>query len=180
MHRNLLKGTRCYLVGHMQYAEGQSWRDWIQPKLESMGVTVFNPYQNNYVEKIDEGNHSREQMLKDIKEHKYDLVTSKMKTIRAYDLALVDKSDFIISYIIPEVASWGSQEEITLSIRQKKPLFLAVEGGKQKTSLWHFAQVPHEYIFDSVEEILNELEEIDKGEKYPDSSRWRLLLKDKR
>ena len=69
MHRNLLKGTRCYLVGHMQYAEGQSWRDWIQPKLESMGVTVFNPYQNNYVEKIDEGDHSREEMLKDIKEH---------------------------------------------------------------------------------------------------------------
>ena len=69
------------------------------------------------------------------------------------------------------------EEKISIAITKA---FLAVEGGKQKTSLWHFAQVPHEYIFDSVEEILNELEEIDKGEKYPDSSRWRLLLKDKR
>ena len=32
----------------------------------------------------------------------------------------------------------------------------------------------------TLEDVLNKLEEIDKGEKYPDSSRWRLLLKDKR
>ena len=180
MPQNLLRGTRCYLVGHMQYAEGQSWRDWIQPKLENIGITVFNPYKNNYVENIDEGTHTRDIMLKELEEGKYDVVTEKMKTIRSYDLALVDKSDFIISFIIPKIASWGSQEEITLANRQKKPLFMAVEGGKQEASLWHFAQVPHEYIFGSVEDIFGEIEKIDKGEKYPDSSRWRLLLKDKR
>ena len=180
MNLNLLKSTKCYLVGHMQYANGRAWRDTAQKHLESIGVTVFNPYKNPFIEKIDEGEFSREQMLKDLENGDYDLVREKMKKIRAYDLSLVDRSDFIIAHIIPKVASWGSQEEIVVANRAKKPIYVSVEGGKKKCSLWHFAQIPHEYIYDSVPDILDVISEIDNGTKDSDSSRWKLLLKSKR
>jgi len=180
MRPNLLKSTKCYLVGHMQYMDGQIWRDAAQKRLESIGVTVFNPYKNPFIEKIDEGPLSREQMLKDLENEDYDLVREKMKKIRSYDLSLVDRSDFIIAHLIPEVASWGSQEEIDVANRAKKPIFISVKGGKKKASLWHFGQIPHQYIYDSVSEILDVISEIDNGTKDSDSSRWKLLLKSKR
>ena len=44
-----------------------------------------------------------------------------MKQIRSYDLNLVDRSDFIIAHLFPEVASGGSAEEIVTAVRMKKP-----------------------------------------------------------
>ena len=180
MSLNLLKSTKCYLVGHMQYVNGQDWRDVAQKSLESIGVTVFNPYKNPFVEKIDEGPFSRELMLKELENEDYDLVRKKMKKIRSYDLSLVDRSDFIIAHLIPKVASWGSQEEISVANRAKKPIFLSIEGGKREASLWHFGQIPHQYIHDSVSEILDVISKIDNGTKDIDSSRWKLLLQNKR
>ena len=55
-----------------------------------------------------------------------------MRTVRTYDLNLVDRSDFIIAHIIPAVASWGSAEELVTAIRMKKPVFISMEGGKKK------------------------------------------------
>ena len=58
----------------------------------------------------------------------YDEITNRMKTIRSYDLNLVDRSDFIIAHLVPEVASWGSAEEIVTAVRMKKPIFISMEG----------------------------------------------------
>ena len=35
-----------------------------------------------------------------------------MSIVRSYDLNLVDRSDFIVAHILPDVASWGSAEEL--------------------------------------------------------------------
>ena len=35
--------------------------------------------------------------------------------------------------------------------------------------------IPHKYIYDSVEEVLDIIHQIDRGEKEADSDRWRLL-----
>jgi len=40
--------------------------------------------------------------------------------------------------------------------------------------------IPHNYIYDSVEEIMEMIKQIDSGEKKIDSDRWRLLRKDLR
>ena len=95
----------------------------------------------------------------------------------AYDLNLVDRSDFIIAHLVPDVASWGSAEEIVTAVRMKKPIFVSMEGGKAKTPLWMLGMLPHKYIYNSIEEIVNMLHAINSGNKPIDSDRWRLLQK---
>jgi hypothetical protein len=103
-----------------------------------------------------------------------------MSVIRSYDLNLVDRSDFIVAHLLPDVASWGSAEELVTAVRMKKPIFISMEGGKDKTPLWMMGMIPHNYIYNSIEEVLKIIKQIDSGEKTIDSDRWRLLRKDLR
>ena len=48
--------------------------------------------------------------------------------------AVEDIADFIIAHLVPDVASWGSAEEIVTAVRMKKPIFVSMEGGKDKKS----------------------------------------------
>lgn len=172
--------TRCYLVGHMQYADGRDWRDYVSTEMEAMGITVFNPYDKPFVKDVDEDEEAREKILKDMDNGHYNDVAKRMKQIRSYDLNLVDRSDFIIAHLLPEVASWGSAEELVTAVRMKKPVFVSMEGGKKKTPLWVMGMMPHHYIYDSVEDIVDMLKRINSGDKEIDSDRWRLLRKELR
>ena len=100
--------------------------------------------------------------------------------MRSYDLNLVDRSDFIIAHLLPEVASWGSAEELVTAVRMKKPIYISMEGGKHATPLWIMGMLPHHYIYDSIEEVVDMIKQIDCGEKSIDSDRWRLLRKELR
>ena len=55
-----------------------------------------------------------------------------------------------------------------------------MEGGKEATPLWMMGMVPHHYIYDSVEDIISMIKDIDDGKKEIDSDRWRLLREDLR
>ena len=55
-----------------------------------------------------------------------------------------------------------------------------MEGGKRKTPLWMMGMLPHHYIYDSIEEVVGMIKQIDTGEKNIDSDRWRLLKKELR
>lgn len=175
MSKNLLNKTKTYLVGHMQYLSGRNWREEIAKKLSPLGITSFDPYKKPFIKDVDEGENSRQEMDVWMKTKQYDRVTNKMKMVRAYDLNLVDRSDFIIAHLVPEVASWGSAEEIVTAVREKKPIFISMEGGKSKTPLWMLGMLPHKYIYNSLDEIVEMLNAIDSGQKEIDSDRWRLL-----
>jgi len=174
---NLLFRTKTYLVGHMQYLSGRDWRADATSKLSPLEITCFNPYEKPFVKDVEEDEETRDQMETWMKTKQYDRVTDRMKTVRAYDLNLVDRSDFIIAHLVPDVASWGSAEEIVTAVRMKKPVFVSMEGGKGKTPLWMLGMFPHKYIYNSVDEIIDMLYAIDSGEKEIDSDRWRLLQK---
>ena len=103
-----------------------------------------------------------------------------MRLVRSYDLNLVDRSDFIIAHLLPEVASWGSAEELVTAVRMKKPIFISMEGGKSQTPLWIMGMLPHHYIYDSVDDVLSMIHQINDGNKAIDSDRWRLLREDLR
>ena len=62
----------------------------------------------------------------------------------------------------------------------KKPVFVSMEGGKKKTPLWMMGMMPHHYIYDSVEEVVEMVKRIDDGCKKIDSDRWRLLKEELR
>jgi len=102
---NLLYRCRSYLVGHMQYANGESWRLKIAEAYEKMGIIVFDPYKKPFVEKIQEGEDTKAELQRLMEEEKYEEVRGIMRPVRSYDLNLVDRSDFITAHIIPNVAS---------------------------------------------------------------------------
>ncbi len=176
----ILNKTKAYLVGHMQYSNGEGWRNEVEKSLGEMGITAFNPYKKPFVKDVEEGESFRAQIQSQMEAGNYDEVAEKMHQIRIYDLNLVDRSDFIIAHIIPSVASWGSAEELVTAVRMKKPTFISVEGGKSKTPLWLLGMFPHKYFYNSIGEIVDVLRKIDSGEKRIDSNRWRLLRDDLR
>jgi hypothetical protein len=177
---NLLESTKTYLVGHMQYVSGRDWREDITDRLKPLHITCFNPYKKPFIKDVEEDEASRHEMQELMNDGQYDKVTQRMKTVRAYDLNLVDRSDFIIAHLVPDVASWGSAEEITTAVRMKKPVFISMQGGKEKTPLWMLGMFPHKYIYNSLDEIIKMLYSIDSGTKKIDSDRWRLLKKEYR
>lgn len=177
---NLLYKTKTYLVGHMQYLSGRDWREEVTEKLAPLSITCFDPYKKPFVKDVEEDEASRIEMETWMKTKQYDRVAERMKTVRSYDLNLVDRSDFIIAHLVPDVASWGSAEEIVTAIRMKKPTFISMEGGKCKTPLWLLGMLPHKYIYNSLDEVTEMLYAIDNGIKPIDSDRWRLLRKEYR
>lgn len=175
---NLLYRTKTYLVGHMQYASGRDWRDEVTQELEKINITCFNPYKKPFIKDVEEGEASRIEMETWMKTKQYDRTAERMRTVRSYDLNLVDRSDFIIAHLVPEVASWGSAEEIVTAVRMKKPVFVSMEGGKAKAPLWMLGMFPHKYIYNSIKEVMEMLSAINSGSKPIDSDRWRLLRKE--
>ena len=169
---NYLNKTSTYLVGHMQYASGRDWREYVAQELISLGIRIFNPYKKPFVKDVDEDEGTRAKITNNMNEGHYNDVANRMKQIRSYDLNLVDRSDFIIAHLLPEVASWGSAEEIVTAVRMKKPIFISMEGGKRKTPLWMMGMLPHHYIYDSIEDVIKMIKNID--------DRWRLLREDLR
>jgi len=176
----LLEKTRTYLVGHMQYANGRDWREVVEEELAPLDIRLFNPYKKPFVKDVDEDESVRAATEQNMEQGHYSDVANRMKRIRSYDLNLVDRSDFIIAHLLPDVASWGSAEEIVTAVRMKKPIFVSMEGGKSKTPLWMMGMMPHHYIYDDIDNVINMIKKIDKGEKEIDSDRWRLLKKELR
>lgn len=164
----------------MQYLSGRDWREEVTEKLQPLGITCFDPYKKPFMKDVEEDEASRVEMETWMKTKQYDRVGERMKIVRSYDLNLVDRSDFIIAHLVPDVASWGSAEEIVTAIRMKKPTFISMEGGKAKTPLWLLGMLPHKYIYNSLDEVVEMLYAIDNGIKPIDSDRWRLLRKEYR
>lgn len=177
---NLLRKTKVYLVGHMQYANGENWRNGIEETLSEMGITVFNPYKKPFIKDVEEGEGFRGHLAEQMSKGEFGEVQKKMRQIRIYDLNLVDRSDFIIAHIIPSVASWGSAEELVTAVRMKKPTFISIEGGKKNTPLWLLGMFPHKYFYNSLEDLMIMVRMINSGEKEIDSDRWRLLREEYR
>jgi hypothetical protein len=140
-----------------------------------MGIVCYDPYCKPFVIDVDETESANESLKLLRAKGEYDEVERIMKRIRSFDLALTDKADFIVAYIDPEVFTCGSIEELSWANRQKKPIFLIVEGGKSKCPLWLFGMIPYKYIYNNLDEVVEAIKKIDSGEKETDSSRWRIL-----
>ena len=179
---NLLKDTQCYLIGHMQYVNGESWRDEFTEFAETMGVKIYDPYHKPFIQDIPEDEPSRQEMKHWMQTEQYDLVASRMKKVRGYDLRCCDKGDWFVAVIKPTIASWGSAEEITTVVREKKPLFLVIDDplGKRATPLWLMGVIPHKYIYNTLDEVKEMVTAIDSGIVKMSSDRWKLFKPEKR
>ena len=177
---NLLKKTKCYLMGAMENVDGSLWRDEVKNKLKSTNIIFFDPYHKPFINEIKENIKARKELKNLMEMGDFDKVSDRMKMVRSDDLRLCDLSDFGIVYINPQIPTWGTVEEMSWFVRCKKPLFVIIEGGKTFTPLWILGMIPHKYIYNSLSEAFKMIISIDSGEKELDSSRWRLLRKEYR
>lgn len=174
--KNILKGSTTYLVGPIQYKDGSLWRQQIESQLKPMGIRIFNPYNHPFINSRQEACGDTQQELKKMAaEGKYDELSVIMKQIRREDLACVDLSTFIIAYIDTSVYTCGTWEEIFWANRLKRPIFLICEQGKQNLPLWMFGTIPHKYVYNTFDEVINVLKKIDSGEIEISSDRWKIL-----
>ena len=177
---NVLKKTKVYLVGPMEYQNGRAWREDMTIFLNSMDITVFDPYKKPFINAPEEDEDCHERMNKLMQSGEYDEVATHFKAVRAFDLSMVDRSDFIICYIDPTVPTFGTIEELVTSIRMKRPTFVVMAGGKSKTPLWIMGMLPHKFIYNSFDDIKKMLSNINDGTKSIDSDRWRLFKQELR
>ena len=157
----------------MQYtSDGRTWRDRITVFLDSLDVVVVNPYDNiidgfsekHEVEKVNEAF-----LLGDYLE-----VSKLMRRIRNNDLRAIDICDFVIAYVNVEVPMCGTYEEIFTANRQKKPVFIVVEGGRDCCPFWLFGTTPLSYIHEDFESLCKHISVLDSGDMEM-GDRWKLL-----
>lgn len=170
---NRLKNQRVYLAGAMDRVadRGATWRDNITPFLNEIGIVVFNPIiKPTDIGLEDQDSHTIKTKLK--QQHRYDELSSMMKTIRSVDLRLVDISDFLIVNLDLNVHPCGTLEEIFLANRQKKPIIIHMVQGKDQTPDWLFGTIPHQMIFSNWDDIKSYLIHINNSENIDTYKRW--------
>ena len=171
-----LKNQRVYLAGAMDRVadRGRGWREEITPFLDSLGAIVFNPIiKPTEIGLEDNDTHAHKVKLK--KQQRYDELSSVMKVIRSVDLRLVDISDFLIVNLDIETHPCGTLEEIFLANRQKKPIIVHIEQGKKHCPDWLFGAIPHELFFDSWEQVVGYLYNVNFDSQIDTLNRWWFL-----
>ena len=173
--KDVLYKTRCVCIGHMQYADGQDVRENISKRLEEMGIIMWNHYKKPFITNFDESSEMQVKFKQWLEIGECDRIID-YSPIRIYDLALIDKSDFVIFIYDPDIVTCGSWEEFFTANRIKRPIFFVNTKGKKKTPLWVFWTLKnHHYIYNSIDECIDTIRKINLGEIPLDSDRWRLL-----
>lgn len=173
MKLNRLKGMRAYLGGAMDRVAdgGVGWRRTIGAWLRRHGVVTLDPTDKPIdigVEEIED----RARRHTDKTAGRFDVISAEMKKIRCVDLRMVDLSDFLVINLDLSVHACGTYEELFLANREKKPILLHVEQGKEKCPDWLFGTIPHEHIFSGWHELHEYLRHIDYGEGVTHDRRW--------
>lgn len=169
-----LKNTKCTVIGPMQFADGTQIREYFRSELSKIGVTVFDHYHNPFIDDcIKEDEQTVAHIKQLIKEERFDEL-EQYKSIRSHDLALIDKSDFIIVEYKSGVTMCGTWEEFFSANRMKKPIFF-ITNDKKLTPAWVYWTIPHRYVYTNKEDVVTMLNNINNGTIKIDSERWRLL-----
>lgn len=171
----ILNKTRVYLAGFMQNGDGTKWRDVVQEALNPRGIITFNPYEKPYVNGTPEDIDSRKNLNIWMENGAFEEVAKHMKKVRSEDLRQVDLSDFLVFYIDHKIPTWGTVEELTLAVREKKPIFLVIKDGLKHCPLWILGMMPLKYMYNNLDDALDMIKKIDDGVVPIDSERWHLL-----
>jgi len=170
-----LNGQRCYLAGPIDHSEddGIGWRIEMTEWLAERGVMALDPTDKRTSNTIFNEIGDEQKNLGQLRElGRFHELRNAMKPIVLADLRMVEISDFLIVYLDPSVQMCGTWEELFVGLRQHKPVFVVVKGGKQKLNFWMFGRINPDFVFDSFEDVKNYLEEVDNETIRVDSSRW--------
>lgn len=171
--KNNLQNMRTYLAGAMDRVPdgGIGWRDAITPMLEELKVSVLNPCKKP-IESAKEGPETRMAIQHYKDTGQFHRIREEYGHIRNADLRCVDVSDFLIAHIDINVHACGAYEEIATANRQKKPVLIWCEQGKQLAPNWLFFMLPHEHIFGTMDSLLSYLYDISISNDISNLKRW--------
>lgn len=158
---NRLRGARAYLCGAMSYQPEDEWRSMMTQFLNGLGVKVLDPRNKP----IDIGVEDSELQQKLLREERYGEFAAMMKSIRCVDLRMVDISDFLVVHLDRRVYTVGTWEEIFLANREKKPILVHIEQGKNQAMPWLFGTIPHQMIFSDWDGLKAELLRVNESEE---------------
>ena len=171
----MLNGQRCYLAGPIDHSEddGIAWRIEMTEWLSERGVMALDPTNKRTSNTIFNEIGDEQKNLGQLRElGRFNELRDAMKPIVLADLRMVEVSDFLIVYLDPSVQMCGTWEELFVGLRQHKPVFVVVNGGKQKLNFWMFGRINPDFVFDSFEDVKNYLDQVDNETIRADSSRW--------
>tara|TARA_R110002153_G_scaffold45929_3_gene129352 strand:- start:816 stop:1358 length:543 start_codon:yes stop_codon:yes gene_type:complete len=176
--KNILEKCKTYMIGAMEFQNGEGWRNKCSKELEEKGIICYDPYKKPFDEDYVKEDQDTQEKIKLLRENgELEEVHKHFKEIIAIDLAMVDRSDFIICYINPSTPTFGTMHELIVANQAKKPIFIFVEGGKTKTPLWLLGLLPVRFFYDDLDSLLDMVKKIDDGTVEIDSKRWRLFKK---
>lgn len=172
-----LAGMKVYCIGAMDRVAdgGEGWRKTITPYLQSKGTFVLDPSDKPLLG-IPPESANREHINELKASGNYALIRELYAdSIRGNDLRFVDESSFLVCYLDIQQYPCGTYEEFFWAIRQKKPVLTVVAGGKKATPNWMLLCQPHEFFFDSFEDMKHYINHIDTDEKVETFGRWRFF-----
>lgn len=182
--QNILRGTYCYTIGNLQYtgfSHGINWRKQVKEELEPIGVKILSPLDKIFLNYQKEDEDTLKQLKQMAVDGRWVELRERAKEIRRRDLSACDYSTFLIAVIDTRYHTCGSYDEVFTSLKNNKPVFFHFIGDKENPieniPTWMWACVPPEFFYSSLEDIIEDIKKIDKGEKQIDQKYWKILEK---
>lgn len=165
-YRNVLCGKKCYLGGPIQHdTSNENWRSVPSRVLRDVyKIDLFDPFSDPKQQFVP--------LLQDaIKVKDYETMREIAKTFVRKDLCIVDRADFLISYLPYKVPTTGTHHEIIVSSNAKKPTLLVCPEGKEHIPAWYYGFIPIEHMFGGWSDLYTYLDEVNEG-KWKADFRW--------
>ena len=151
------------------------WRQNVTDKLTIIGIKVLSPTKKTFAIQTHETDDDRENMNEWREYGDLQRVHDYMVPVIEKDLRLVDISDFLIVNMEVTKPTFGTMHELVVANQQKKPIFFAC-GDRKMSPHWITGLIKPRYIYNNLDEVVDTLYKINKGEIEIDSNRWRILL----
>ena len=180
MNSHVLEDAICYLIGPIDRVsdQGKGWRQYFtsQCKKNDIRLKVLDP--TNKISKLTKEVDEEQKAINRMKsENNWEELSKFMYKVVRSDHRSIDIGDFVVCYIDMSCHMCGSYFELESALSQKKPYFIIVNEGKEKAPAWLFGILDHNKIFNSVDEVIEELKDLNEGKKELDD-RWVLIRKE--
>lgn len=171
---NYLKDKACYLAGAMQACadNGIAWRAYVVPKLEKLGLTVYDPT-NKVLHSASEIGENKNHFRDLIQQERWVELKKAFEPVMRYDLRCVDKSDFLVIAYEPKYHTVGTIHELVTANHQRKPILLKYN--KDDLNIfnpWIPVLVKPEHLFSTWDDMFKFLDKVDDG--HIDMHMWTL------
>lgn len=175
---NKLRNMRGTLSGAIDRVsdDGKEWRRKIKKlcKKKNLGIKFLDPCDKpKHLGQEIGPEKKRMEMLKKRGVKFWKEAQQEVKKFKKIDYRMIDICDFYLLYIDINVHMCGSYFECKVAEEERKPIFVILSPGLEKEDLptWLVDLVNYNEIFQSIEECVDYLKEINDG-KIPLDNRW--------